>query len=107
MRAVIIVLLLWASNAYADAYLRVIAQKASVRSGPSNGYREIAVVTRNQVFTVLERGTSDYWFKIELDDGTSGWILGDLVYPFEVGDETPPGAFTRMGRAIKRAILGP
>ena len=59
------------------------------------------------MFQVLERGTRDYWFKIELDDGTSGWILGDLVFPFEVGDEEEPGAFTRMGRAIKRAILGP
>ena len=108
MRALIIVImLLWAGNASADAYLRVISQKASVRSGPGNGYRELAIVTRNQVFTVLERGTQGYWFKIELDDGTPGWILGDLVYPFEVGDETEPGAFTRMGRAIKRAILGP
>jgi hypothetical protein len=93
--------------ARADAYLRVIAQRASVYSGPGTGYRELAVVNRNQVFSVLERGTRDYWFKIELDDGTPGWIVGDMVYPFEVGDEEPPGAFTRMGRAIKSAILGP
>jgi hypothetical protein len=96
-----------AGTAEADAYLRVIAQRASVHSGPSNGYREVAVVTRNQVFEVLERGTRDYWFKIELEDGTSGWILGDLVFPFEVGDDEQPGALTRMGRAIRRAILGP
>jgi len=95
------------SVADADAYLRVIAQKAPVHSGPGNGYREVAVAERNQVFQVLERGTHDYWFKIELEDGTSGWILGDMVYPFEVGPEEEPGALTRMGRAIKRAILGP
>ena len=106
--AALLVLLLAAGRADADAFLRVIAQKASVRSGPSNGYREIAVVTRNQVFSVTERGTTQgYWFKIELDDGTNGWILGDQVFPFEVGDEEKPGAFTRMGRAIRRAILGP
>jgi hypothetical protein len=99
--------LLWCGTAHADAYLRVIAQKASVHSGPSTSYREIAVVDRNQVLQVLERGTHDYWFKVELDDGTSGWILGDLVFPFEVGEEEEPGAFTRMGRAIRRAILGP
>jgi len=104
--AALLVLLL-ASTAHAEAYLRVISMKASVRSGPSNGYREVAVATRNQVFQVLERGTRDYWFKIELEDGTSGWILGDEVFPFEVGDEEKPGALTRMGRAIKRAILGP
>lgn len=109
MRALVILLVLVCApaGARAEAYLRVIAQKASVRSGPSNGYREVAIVTRNQVYEVLERGTRDYWFKIELEDGTSGWILGDLVFPFEVGDEEQPGAFTRMGRAIKRAILGP
>jgi opacity protein-like surface antigen len=105
--AVVIAVLLLAGRAEADAYLRVIAQKASVRSGPSNGYREIAIVTRNQVFSVLERGTRDFWFKIELEDGTSGWILGDQVYPFEVGDEESPGALRRMGRAIRRALLGP
>jgi hypothetical protein len=96
-----------AGRADAEAYLRVIAQKALVHSGPGNGYREIAVVERNQVFEVVERSTKDYWFKIELDDGTSGWILGDVVYPFEVGEQEEPGVFTRMGRAIKRTILGP
>jgi hypothetical protein len=103
----VLAILLLAGAAHADAYLRVIAMKASVHSGPGNGYREVAVVTRNQVFQVLERGTRDYWYKIELEDGTSGWILGDEVFPFEVGDEEPPGVFTRMGRAIRRAILGP
>jgi hypothetical protein len=95
------------ATANADAYLRVIAQKASVRTGPGNGYREVYIAERNQVFPVLERGTKDYWFKVELDDGTTGWILGDVVYPFEVGEEEEPGALTRMGRAIKSAILGP
>jgi SH3 domain-containing protein len=104
---VIAAVLCIAGTASADAYLRVIAQKASVYSGPGSGYRELAVVDRNQVFQVLERGTRDYWFKIELEDGTPGWIVGDMVFPFEVGDEEQPGALTRMGRAIKRTILGP
>lgn len=94
-------------RAAADAYLRVIAQKASVHTGPGPSYREVYVAERDQVFTVLARGTRDYWFKIELDDGTSGWILGDLVHPFEVGPEESPGVFRRMGRAIRGALLGP
>src|SRR3954471_18809570 len=108
-RAPLVLAALLASTgvASAEAYLRVIAQKAPVRSGPGTGYREVAVATRNQVYEVLERGTNGYWFKVELDDGTTGWIVGDVVYPFEVGEEEEPGAFTRMGRAIKRAILGP
>lgn len=94
-------------RADADAYLRVIAQKASVHTGPGAGYREIYIAERGQVFQVTERATKDYWFKIELDDGTNGWILGDLVFPFDVVDDEEPGALTRMGRAIKAAILGP
>jgi hypothetical protein len=102
------VLVAWmATRAEADAYLRVIAQKTEVRSGPGAGYREVAIAERGQVFSVLERGTSDFWFKIELDDGTSGWILGDTVFPFEVGPEAEPGVFRRMGRAIKKTFLGP
>jgi hypothetical protein len=101
------VLLAASSRADADAYLRVIGQKASVRSGPGGNYREVFVAERGQVFQVLERGTRAYWFKIELEDGTSGWIVGDMVFPFEVGEEDEPGTFTRMGRAIRAAILGP
>ena len=96
-----------ADHADADAYLRVIAQKAPVHSGPGPGYRTVYNAERGQVFQVLERATRDFWFKVELEDGTSGWILGDVVYPFEVGDAEQPGAFTRMGRAIRRTLLGP
>ena len=98
--------LLWARPASAEAYLRVIAQRAPVHSGPAGSYRQVFIAERGQVFQVLERGTRDFWFKIELEDGTSGWILGDVVFPFEVGPEDD-GIFTRMGKAIKRAILGP
>ncbi|MDX2087297.1 MAG: SH3 domain-containing protein [Kofleriaceae bacterium] len=92
--------------AFAESYVRVIAQKTPVHSGPGGSYREVAVAERGQVFQVLERGSRDFWFKVELEDGTSGWILGDVVFPFDVGPDEA-GVFTRMGRAIKRAILGP
>jgi hypothetical protein len=95
------------ADAAAEAYLRVISQKAPVHSGPSGSYREVFIADRGQVFQVLERGTRDYWFKVELEDGTSGWILGDMITPFEVGPADEVGALTRMGRAIKGAILGP
>ena len=95
------------SVARADAYLRVIAQKAPVHSGPGPAYREVYIAERGQVFQVLERGSRDYWFKVELDDGTDGWILGDVVFPFEVGPESEPGVFSRMGSAIKDTLLGP
>ena len=104
--AVLLVLGALARTAGAEAYVRVIAQKAPVHSGPSGNYRTVYIAERGNVFQVLERGSRDYWFKIELEDGTSGWILGDVVFPFDVGPEEA-GVFTLMGRAIKRTLLGP
>jgi len=94
-------------SAAADAYLRVISQKAPVHTGPGGSYREVYVADRGEVFQVLERGGDGFWFRVELEDGTTGWILGELVFPFEVVDDQEPGAFVRMGRAIRRALLGP
>ena len=105
--AAVVALAAAAGTASADAYLRVIAQDAPVYSGPGASYRDIYDAHRGQVFEVIERGTRGYWYRVVLDDGTTGWILGELVFPFEVGPEEEAGAFTRMGRAIRRAILGP
>ena len=69
MTRVVLVLAVLCGRAGAEAYVRVLTQKASVHSGPGNGYREVYVAERNQVFEVVERGTKDFWFKIELDDG--------------------------------------
>jgi hypothetical protein len=91
----------------AEAYLRVISQRAPVHTGPGASYREIYVAERGEVLQVLGRGGSGFWFRVELEDGTSGWVLGELVFPFEVVEEERPGLFRRMGRAIRRAILGP
>jgi len=99
--------LLAARPAGAEPYVRVIAQRAPVHSGPSVSYREVYFADRGQVFAVVERSTREFWYKIELDDGTTGWIVGDMVFPFEVGPAEDPGVFTRMGRAIEGAILGP
>ena len=96
-----------AAPAAADAYLRVISQKAPVHTGPGAAYRELYTAERGEVFQVLERGGDGFWFRVELEDGTTGWILGELVFPFEVVDDENPGVFVRMGRAIRRAMLGP
>ena len=96
-----------ASPAAADAYLRVIAQDAPVYTGPGGSYRNIYDAHRGEVFEVVERGTRGFWYRVVLDDGTTGWILGELVFPFEVGPDEDAGVFTRLGRRIRRAILGP
>lgn len=90
-----------------DAYLRVISQAAPVHSGPASTYREIFVAQRGDVFEVLERGTKGYWFRVELEDGTTGWIFGELVFPYEVVEDENPGFFTRAWRGFRRAVLAP
>jgi hypothetical protein len=93
--------------ATAGAYVRVISQKAPVHTGPGGSYRELSRAERGEVFQVLERGGQGFWFRVMLEDGTTGWIFGELVFPFEVVEEDRPGALTRAGRAIRRAVLGP
>lgn len=90
-----------------EPFLRVIAQRAPVHSGPGPSYREIYVAERGDVFQVLERGTKGYWFRVELEDGTTGWIFGELVFPYEVVEDQPPGFFARTWQGIRRTILAP
>ena len=85
----------------------MIAQHAPVHSGPGPTYREVYVADRGEIFEVVERGTKGYWFKVMLEDGTSGWIFGELVFPFEVVDDEHRGAMSRAWRAFRRAVLGP
>jgi hypothetical protein len=102
-----VLLVAGAGSADAEAYLRVIAQQAPVHTGPGQGYREVYQAKRGEVFEVLERGTRGFWFQVRLDDGTTGWLLGDLVYPFEVGEQEQPGVLARAWRSFRRTVLGP
>jgi uncharacterized protein YraI len=94
-------------SAAADAYVRVIAQRAPVHTGPGTNYREVFVAERGAILPVLERGTRGFWFKVELDDGTSGWVFGELVFPFQVVGGIKRGIFSRMYRGVRKALLGP
>ncbi len=96
-----------AQAAHAEAFVRVLTQRAKVRSGPGADFRTIYVADRGAVLKVIERGTKGYWFKVELDDGTYGWVFGEQVSPFEVVENDDPGPFTRAWRATRKAILGP
>jgi hypothetical protein len=99
-------MLLGAGTARADAFVRVLTQAATVRTGPGASYRDIHTAHRGDVYSVKERGTRGYWWKIELEDGSTGWILGEEVAPYDLVDENP-GIFTRMWRGFRGAVLGP
>ena len=60
-----------------EVYARVVVDRAEVRAGPSATYRRIYAARRDEVFPVRGRASSGYWFRIELPDGTSGFIRGD------------------------------
>lgn len=87
--------------------LQVIAQEASVHTGPGPTYREVYYAKRGQLFPVRERSTLGYWYRVELDDGTTGWIYGAFVVPVEEPAGPPPGFFGRMWGGVKDTLLGP
>jgi len=97
LRVVLVLALLTiaASPVFADAddelYARVIVTATAVNSGPGPSYRRVYVAHRGEVFPIRARGTSGYWFRVELPDGTTGWIRGDTVYNHEISDDEASG----------------
>jgi hypothetical protein len=77
-----------------EVYARVVVDRAAVRAGPSVTYRRVYEAKRDDVFPVRARATVAYYFQVELPDGTTGFIHGDLVYNYELGPaDTRPGRF--------------
>jgi hypothetical protein len=106
-RAVVALLLcLGAGAARGDAFVRVVTSSAEVRTGPGADFRAMHTAKRGDVLGVRARGQRGYWFEVELDDGSTGWIFGEQVAPFDVVDDDP-GFFTRAWRGFRSALLGP
>jgi hypothetical protein len=57
---------------------------------------------RDQVFPLRGRDPRGYWFRIELPDGTQGYIQGEAVYNIEVGEEEATG-----GRFLPEILAPP
>lgn len=106
-RALVTLLLMaTASTARADAFVQVLTSSAVVRTGPGADFRVVHTAHRGDVLPVRERGTRGFWFRVELDDGTSGWLFGEQVAPFDVVDDDPD-FLTRAWRGFRGALLGP
>jgi hypothetical protein len=93
------------TTAHADdtAMVRVIAEQAQVHTGPGFGFRVVYVAKMNEVLPAIGRASHDHWFRVELPDGTYGWILGDEVFPLDVdmaAAHEGPSVWKRMGTAI-------
>jgi SH3 domain-containing protein len=99
----LVALLTSVARAEDQALVRVIAEAASVRTGPGFGYRMVYRANQGEVLTVIGRATHDHWFRVELPDGTYGWILGDEVFPLDVDTAAAhrgPSVWKRMGHAV-------
>jgi hypothetical protein len=86
-----------------EALVRVIAEQAQVHTGPGFGYRVVYVANRDEVLPALARATNDHWFRVQLPDGTYGWILGDEVFPLDVDTAEAhrgPSFWKRFGDAV-------
>jgi hypothetical protein len=97
--------LLAAAPARADdtALVRVIAEEAQVHTGPGFGFRVVYTAKLNEVLPAIGRASHDHWFRVELPDGTYGWILGDEVFPLDVDTSAAhegPSVWKRMGAAV-------
>ncbi|HEY2903630.1 MAG TPA: SH3 domain-containing protein, partial [Polyangia bacterium] len=98
-------LLLAAPRAHADeeALVRVLAEQAAVHTGPGFGFRVVYTATRGEVLPAIGRSTQDHWFRVQLPDGTYGWLLGDEVLVLEVDTaETHrgPSLWKRMSDSV-------
>ena len=86
-----------------EALVRVLADEANVHTGPGFSFRTIYVATRGEVLPAIGRSTTDNWFRVQLPDGTYGWLLGDQVFPLDVDateEHRGPSIFKRMGDAV-------
>ncbi len=82
------------------ALVRVIAEEAQVHTGPGFGFRVVYSAKLNEVLPAIGRASHDHWFRVELPDGTYGWILGDEVFPLDVDTAAAhegPSVWKRMG----------
>jgi hypothetical protein len=86
-----------AADSEPTVYARIVVDSTAIRAGPSASYRQIYTARRDEVFPVRARASTGYWFRIELADGTSGFVRGDVVYNHEVSDsEAHGGRFLPM-----------
>jgi hypothetical protein len=79
-----------------EAFARVVADSAELRTGPGVSYRVVYVAHRGETLALDGRPSTGFWLRVVLPDGRIAYALGDEVQPFAV---TPgePGAPSRPG----------
>jgi hypothetical protein len=101
--ALVLAALVPAARADEETLVRVIAEEAAVRTGPGFAYRIIYVGRRDDVFPAIDRSSRSHWLRVRLPDGTSGWLLGDQVFPMDLDTAEAhrgPSIWRRIGDAL-------
>lgn len=86
-----------------ELQLRVAAASVPVRAGPGGSYREIGRVAEGEVFAALDWTADHSWWRIELARGVTGWVFGEMVWPFRV---VSGSAVDRAGSWFRNNLLG-
>ncbi len=58
-------------------YAVTLRSQTVVRSAPGSNAHRVTVVDANRHVAVLDR--DDHWYKVRFEQGTTGWIRGDLL----------------------------
>jgi hypothetical protein len=100
-----------------DAFARVVVEETALRSGPGVAHRVLYTAHRGETFVIDARQGNDFWLKLVIPDGRSGWVLGDTVQPIAIRQDAPerprtagwlappPLAEARGGLAILGGVL--
>lgn len=89
-------------------HARVLSERAEVRSGAGFSFRTVATLQRDDVVQMVERGKRGGWTRVQLDSGTTGWILTEQVELFGADSaEEDIGRMRRFGRKLRETVLGP
>jgi len=76
---------------FSQTYLKVIPPSAPVRSGPGGSFPQIGTVAAEEILDPMDRTADGSWWRVRLTRGSSGWIFSELVWPFQVVDESALG----------------
>lgn len=60
----------------------MVVKGANIRFGPGTGSKRIGFAKAGRVVTVLGKVKRKNWFRIDVGDGTIGYVFGPLVEPF-------------------------
>lgn len=76
----------------------------NMRKGPSTKYSVITSVNRGETVAVLEKNSSNNWYKVRNKNDVIGWVNGGYLTNFREGEMTTKPVVTKYGLGIDTGI---